>query len=361
MSNRKYIGVDLGTWYNTTNKTSIAVGYEKDNKLYIEGIYKEYTKQNSDICSIYTENELLKILEKHQKQVLNDTNWNVYLSIDDKNSNLIRFLEREAENNALIGIDAPFGIPSCLCHKNKSQTIYIPENKDINLPNELSNPYIFDNSSRFVYEYTNQIALAPAGDKIGKMTARMIHLCQNFETILNIKKVPSDLYKNTIMTFEVFPTATLYLYIKYLFKDNIEALEKYLTRSKSEDKYKEKKPEDYKKLISYKNDNWKDNRDRMLELLKDDIIIDKSIIKTDDDYDAVICTLTTYLVDKYGYIKPTNENLFQDSFIYLPDIKQENRLKDTFPYKNIVINPSAYPLTANRTQKRSNTTKRMNK
>lgn len=352
MSNRKYIGVDLGTWYNTTNKTSIAVGYEKDNKLYIEGIYKEYTKQNSDICSIYTENELLKILEKHQKQVLNDTNWNVYLSIDDKNSNLIRFLEREAENNALIGIDAPFGIPSCLCHKNKSQTIYIPENKDIKLPNELSNPYIFDNSSRFVYEHTNQIALAPAGDKIGKMTARMIHLYQNFETFINIKKAPSDLYKNNVMTFEVFPTATLYLYIKH------KKLEKtYL------DKYskKEENPSSYTKLRSYKNDNWKGNRNRMLKLLKDDIIIDEHIIKTDDDYDAVICALTTYLVDKYGYIEPIDKKLFQDSFIYLPNLKQGNSLKDTFPYKDIAIKPLAYPLTSNRTQKKLKTTKRLNK
>jgi len=311
MSVRKYIGVDLGTWYNTTNKTSIAVGYEKNNKLLIEGIYKEYTKKNSDITTIYQENELVEILEKYKKQVLNDTNWNLHLTIDEKNSNLKRFLKKEAGSNALIGIDAPFGIPGCLCDKNKSEMAYVPETKDINLPNELSNPYIFDNSSRFVYEHTKQIALAPAGDKIGKMTARMIHLYQNFETSINIKKSPNDVYKNNIMTFEVFPTATLYLYIKH------KKLESTYLKAYSN---KEKNTSLHTKLHSYKNDNWQESRDRMLELLKDDIIIDKSIIKTDDDYDAVICALTTYLVDKYGYIEPTDKELFQDSFIYLPKL-----------------------------------------
>lgn len=283
-------------------------------KKIVNSLLKEFIKsiqQNSEICTIYKENELLEILEKYQKQVLNDTNWNLHLTINDKNLNLVKFLKREAGNNALIGIDAPFGIPSCLCDKSKSEIAYAPKTENINLPNELSNPYIFDNSSRFVYEHTKQVALAPAGDKIGKMTARMIHLCQNFETSLNIKKAPIDLYKNNIMTFEVFPTASLYLYIKH------KKLEKtYL------DKYS-KKEEDlslYTKLRSYKNDNWKGNRDRMLKLLKDDIIIDEHIIKTDDDYDAVICALTTYLVDKYGYIKPKDRKLFQDSFIYLPKL-----------------------------------------
>jgi len=312
MSTRKYIGVDLGTWYNTTNKTSIAVGYENNNKLHIEGIYKEYTKQKSDIRTIYSDDELANILKENNKQVLNNDNWNNLLSIEKKNQNLAEFLVEQANNNALIGIDAPFGIPMCLLDKNKQEPAYSPQPHP-DFPNELSNPYIFDNSSRFVYEKTNQMALPPAGDKIGRMTSRMIHLIhlsQEKDKELNITKCPTDLLEDNIHTFEVFPTATLYLYIKY--KNAYDYLEAF---SKEQDK-----PNEYTKIKSYKNDNWNNNRKRMLELLKDEVEIDESIIESDDDYDAVICALTTYLIDKHGYIEPNNKNLFRDSFIYMPNL-----------------------------------------
>lgn len=355
MSNRKYIGVDLGTWYNTTNKTSIAVGYKKDDKLYIEGIYKEYTKQNGDIRTIYSNDKLANILNENNKQVLNNENWNNCLTIDKKNQYLADFLIEQANNNAMIGIDAPFGIPICLFDENKQEPVYIPENEsksnNSKFPNELSNPYIFDNSSRFVYEKTQQIALAPAGDKIGKMTARMIHLSQYNGKELNITKSPAKLSKDNIHTFEVFPTATLYLYIKYLGNNKKINVDDYLEESSS----KETKIEDFTKLISYKNENWnkstkelmekkiksfgknkqnrvkklilnsstwaKENKYRMLELLEKFIEFDKKVsIQSDDDYDAIICALTAYLIDKHGYIEPNNKNLFQDSFIYMPDL-----------------------------------------
>lgn len=311
INKRMYIGVDLGTWYNTTNKTSIAVGCERNNKLYIKNIYKEYTKQDSKINCIHSLEEQKQILQ-NSKKVFNNTNWNTF-DFETKNYFLKNFLEKESKSNALIGIDAPFGIPSCLYNKNQVEKIYIPKCKGRSLPNELSNPYIFDNSSRFVYEYTKQIALAPAGDKIGKITARMIHLLNYYKDELNIVKTPMPIVKNGLMTFEVFPAATLYLYIKYK-KLSSKYLEQYSNTENSSDKYT--------KLISYKNNNWKDNKKRMCELIKDDIEFGCGVnIESDDDYDAVICALTTYLIDKYCYIKPDNAALFQDSFIYLPDIK----------------------------------------
>lgn len=313
INKRMYIGVDLGTWYNTTNKTSIAVGCEKNNKLYIEGIYKEYTKQDSKINCIYSDKDLEKLLPKNKK-ILNAINWNGHIDINQKNEYLVKFLKNQSNGNALIGIDAPFGIPSYLyappVDRNFTENIYNP----LKEKGELSNPFIFDNSSRFVKKHTEQIALAPAGDKIGKITARMIHLLNYYKDELNIVKTPMPIVKNGLMTFEVFPAATLYLYIKYK-KLSSKYLERYSSTENSSDKHT--------KLISYKNDNWNDeNKKRMCELIKDDIEFGCGInIESDDDYDAVICALTTYLIDKHCYIKPDNAALFQDSFIYLPDIK----------------------------------------
>lgn len=58
-----------------------------------------------------------------------------------------------------------------------------------------------------------------------------------------------------------------------------------------------------KNVGSYKNDNWNAKKTSMLGLIipylancSADI---ENLIKTDDDYDAVICALTAYFVNKY--------------------------------------------------------------
>jgi hypothetical protein len=65
----------------------------------------------------------------------------------------------------------------------------------------------------------------------------------------------------------------------------------------------------------------------MLKLIEEFIKISdkqKDDIKSDDDYDAIICALTAYFVDidTKGFLKPDSKdiNKFTNSFIYMPKI-----------------------------------------
>ena len=87
MSNvRRYIGVDLGAWYG--NKTRIAVLKKMKNKIELVELINENslpensTSESWDKCNIYRKNELL-----------------------------VEYITKEANNNALVGIDCPFAIP----------------------------------------------------------------------------------------------------------------------------------------------------------------------------------------------------------------------------------------------------------
>jgi len=263
---RKYIGVDLGAWYG--KKTRIATLEEKeDGKLYLISI----------------DSEPMKAIDEPY----------------ERNKHLVECLKRKANNNAIIGIDAPFAIPYHLYNSTKGdmiETLYCPENgRLLKNQKELLNQMIYDNSARFVYQHTGEKVLAPAGDKIGKMTARMIHMVNKYKNDLNIIKTPHlDIQSKKLSTIEVYPRATLH----QLLKGDI--------------------PE-------YKNKNFKNHKKDMLEILRyqlENLEKLKNKIITDDDYDAIICALTAYLVSHkdYGYEKPDEENLhkFTNSFIYIP-------------------------------------------
>ncbi len=320
---RRYIGVDLGAWYG--KKTSIAVLKEEKGTLYISEIIREFSEDNTVKC-IYHKDEqidgkfifndkLQKKLDDSPKKVLNTNNWSYLTNPDEKNKKLVDFIIKESGSNAIIGFDAPFGIPYYLFNSSEpskyKEELYSPKDKKNNeiITGELANQYIFDNSARFVYKHTKLKVLAPAGDKIGKMTARMIHIIKHYGGSLGILKVPTDIssQNNIRQTIEVYPTATL-----YLLNSNTQ-------------------------LNSYKNDNWNGKKDkndkitieaqkkRMLNLIEPYIEnLDKweEKIKTDDDYDAIICALTAYWVDqKDGYEKPEDEKKFTNSFIYIPKVK----------------------------------------
>ncbi|BAF73246.1 hypothetical protein [Sulfurovum sp. NBC37-1] len=345
MSGRKYIGVDLGAWYHTQNKTSIAIGVESKGKLKITSIYKEYGSE-----TFYSQSQIQEIFKNTKKKYLNATNWNAHLTPDNKNKYLVDFLLEEAEGNALIAIDSPFSVPSMLEQGNKERSYNYKWDK---VYNEISNPYIFDNSARFVFEHTYQKPLAPAGDKIGKMTARMVHIIDNYSNTLKIHKTPTLKKNESVSTIEVFPAATLYLYITYLYKNKKINIQNYLEEFDQIEKelssttlisykntYWKKKIKDNYSIKKLKNFNkskqeiiknlqksspcWnKKNEYRMLKLIENDVIFDKDLIKTDDDYDAIICALTAYLIDKNGYEKPDEKDIkkFTNSFIYIPKIK----------------------------------------
>ena len=302
MSNRKYIGVDLGAWYNKDNKTSIAIGKEiiMDNgekRLEIIKIAKEYTK--TDDKRDYTANnkETVDLLnrQKPKKKILNASNWNLLLKCNKKNDYLVNYILQEANSNALIAIDAPFSIPAKL--KGIEEKHYIPKFKDDEFTKyeqrkQLQNPYLFDNSARFVYEKTKLQVLAPCATLIGSLTARMAHILDEYE--LNICKT-SKLDKNkSLATIEVYPAATL-----AVIPSNNN--------------------------LSYKDDKWDKNiKKDMIKMIEKFVKITKEVeeqIQTDDDYDAIICALTAYLVDTKGYEEPQDKDKFTNSFIYIPKMK----------------------------------------
>ena len=302
---KKYIGVDLGAWLS--KKTSIAICKLDDNKLILDAIKHETT-------------------ERSEKPHV-------------RNLKLISDLEEYAGKNAIIGIDAPFAIPYYLYNpletEDITEDIYNP--KDDNgteiIKGELSNKFIFDNSARFVYKETNQIPLAPAGDKIGKMTARMVHIVGSDKKKNELNIIRNTELKSThnIATIEVFPTTTIFKLAEVQ-----NCLVKYF-KTRTEQYDKNKKLE----IKSYKGDNFVDKKDkksqkeRMLKLIEEHVIITEKqkdeLIKTDDDYDAIICALTAYLVSQEdGYLKPNQDDYrkFTNSFIYIPSAKSIKNCHD---------------------------------
>jgi len=292
---KKYIGVDLGAWYNKKNKTSIVILKEKANRLEIEKIISKETN--------------LKTLKKEtNKEILN---------YEEKNRLLVEYLlEQNNSKQIIIAIDAPFAIPARL--KGIEEKPYKLDKKYQHLQ-QLKNPYLFDNSARFVMNTTKQTVLAPCATLVGALTSRMKHIIDNYKEKLNIVHEPVIIEKYKKLTVEVFPTATLYQLIKNKTHNNQYTYLKAYNKD-------QKEANSFTKLISYKNTNWnKNTKERMMALCKPFIknLAEKyDEIQSDDDYDALICALTAYFIGKEdGYLKPDQPKLFTNSFIYIPKIK----------------------------------------
>ena len=300
---KKYIGVDLGAWYSKKSKTSIVVLEDTGTELKINKIISKESEIN---CTYESNTEKLADYKIKNKRLIDC------------------LLNEKGSNQTVIGIDAPFAIPAKL--SNSTEEYYNLTHRSDTLKQH-QNPYLFDNSARFVLNETKQTVLAPCATLVGSLTARMKHIVDEYNDTLNIICKPIDLEEHGISTIEVFPTATLY----QLIKNKSQSLEyTYLERyTKNEEE------DDFTKLISYKNDNWNDdNKDRMIALIESYIcnLSDKiDEIKSDDDYDALICALTAYLVSQEdGYLKPSNEDLdkFTNSFIYIPSDKNIKNCHD---------------------------------
>lgn len=299
---KKYIGVDLGAWYSKKNKTSIVV--------------LEYTGKELKIDKITSKESEISCIEQSNNETLKD--------YEIKNKRLIDCLLKEkGSSKTVIGIDAPFAIPAKLSSSNEE---YYDLTHRSDTLKQHQNPYLFDNSARFVLNTTKQTVLAPCATLVGSLTARMKHIVDEYNHTLNIIHKPIDLEEYGISTVEVFPTATLY----QLIKNKSQSLEyAYLERyTKNEEE------DDFTKLISYKNDKWTKNKDRMIALIESYIcnLSDKlDEIKSDDDYDALICALTAYLVSQEdGYLKPNQDDYrkFTNSFIYIPSAKSIKNYHD---------------------------------
>ena len=300
---KKYIGVDLGAWYSKKNKTSIVVLEDTGTELKINKIISKESEMNNTEQS---NNE-------HQRDY------------EIKNKILIDcLLEEKGNTQTIIGIDAPFAIPAKLSNCNE---IYYDLTHRSDTLKQHQNPYLFDNSARFVLNETKQTVLAPCATLVGSLTARMKQIVDKYNDTLNIICQPIDLEEHGISTIEVFPTATLY----QLIKNKSQSLEyNYLERyTKNEEE------DDFTKLVSYKNNKWsKENKERMIAVIERYIsnLSDKiDEIKSDDDYDAIICALTAYLVSRVdGYLKPNHKDhkKFTNSFIYIPSCESIKNCND---------------------------------
>lgn len=265
-----FVGVDLSSWYNT--KTKIAVIEEAGELLYFSQIISEISLYDG-ISETDFANESV-------------------ISYDEKNR--VLFDKILSFNPQVIAIDAPFALPSKLIGKDEK---YWEDTK--NITSELKNPYIYDNSARFIYAKTKQKPLAPASDLIGKLTARMLHLQNHYEDLNFVKNATFDKSKQQII--EVYPKATLELLAHHI--------------------------PPYKKNTKFKDEIFQVYNNEMMsiieKLLSYEFVQTITKIQNDDEFDALICAISGYLIYKKGFLKPHNSEYFTNSFVFLPNINQK--------------------------------------
>jgi predicted nuclease with RNAse H fold len=73
-----------------------------------------------------------------------------------------------------IAVDAPFSLPRSL-----TQADFQPPHREA--AGEISNPYLFRYTDYWLYKTYNLRPMPPAGDRIGRLTARMIELLQDLD------------------------------------------------------------------------------------------------------------------------------------------------------------------------------------
>ncbi len=109
-----------------------------------------------------------------------------------------------------IAVDAPFSLPKTLI-----ETDFNPPLRESK--GEISNPYLFRYTDYWLHKHYGLRPMPPAGDRIGRLTARMIELLQDFHYHPPYIKLPQG--KTPI--YEVYPKqiALALGYEKYKDKD----------------------------------------------------------------------------------------------------------------------------------------------
>ncbi len=241
-----YAGVDLGGWYG--EKTRIAI-LEKRAKLSLLALVPEASERE----------------------------------YERRNARLMDYIL--GYGPSLIAFDAPFAIPTPL---TGGEEPFYP--LETSTQHELQNPWLYDNSARFVYEKSALKVMAPAGESIGKLTARMLHLQKEFPEVDFVRTPCLDPEK--LQAIEVYPKATL----SQLLTERVPA---------------------------YKGAKFGAVKARMISLIEgyfEDETALYDLIRTDDDFDAVVAALSGYLVKESGFVKPESEDMakFTNSFIFIP-------------------------------------------
>jgi len=92
-----------------------------------------------------------------------------------------------------IGIDAPFTLPNALLNKPMNE---LERTSTL----ELDNPYLYRYTDYFIYKFFQLKPMPPAGDRIGRLSARMVELFSN------LRYEPPTLYTpNKKQLYEVYP------------------------------------------------------------------------------------------------------------------------------------------------------------
>lgn len=93
-----------------------------------------------------------------------------------------------------IAVDAPFSLPRPL-----TQADFQPPPREAT--GEIANPYLFRYTDYWLYKQYGLRPMPPAGDRIGRLTARMIELLQNFDYHAPFLSLP----QGKIPIYEVYP------------------------------------------------------------------------------------------------------------------------------------------------------------
>jgi predicted nuclease with RNAse H fold len=106
------------------------------------------------------------------------------------------YLKNELVNTSaeVIGIDAPFSLPACL----QQQTGPLPEREG---KGEILNPYLYRYTDYYLYHTYGLRPMPPAGDRIGRLSARMIELFHHFDYDMPLLHLP----QGNIPTYELYP------------------------------------------------------------------------------------------------------------------------------------------------------------
>jgi predicted RNase H-like nuclease len=262
-----FVGVDLSSWYNT--KTKIAVIEQVGELLYLSEIISEESLHGGVSKSDFADESIINYDEKNQKLI-------------DK---ILSY------NPNVVAIDAPFAIPAPLVGESEE---YWEDSTQIT--SELKNPYIYDNSARYIYSMIKKKPLAPASDLIGKLTARMIQI-QNTNPSLEFVK-SANFSRDRLQFIEVYPQALL------------SQLSSHIPPYKKNTKFKDEIFKVYNRELM----------DILAELLSDEFVQTISDIKDDDEFDALLCAISGYLVYKNGFNTPKESEKFTNSFIFVPNL-----------------------------------------
>jgi len=107
-----------------------------------------------------------------------------------------QFLEEMLSKHPVdaICIDAPFCLPQALIHPN-----YKPIEREAK--GEIANPYLFRFTDYWLYKRYGLRPMPPAGDRIGRLTARMVQLLQK----LSYKAPNVQVNGMSLPIYEVYP------------------------------------------------------------------------------------------------------------------------------------------------------------